>query len=261
MQAIETNYKGYRFRSRLEARWAVFLDAIGVEWEYEPQGYEFDSGERYLPDFWISTWDCWIEVKGPEPTDQDARLAYLLAQGSGKPVILAHGQFKVSRCEWMQRYELSPSCYVFWGDTQQAFNYLFGYHEKYKPHPVHVYRVVKLVNEMLSLCGHLRGNGYDVKYTHDSQTVERILTLDKKYWADTRNGADHPRWDHGWVLPSTFSSYDGGVPIRRVHLSTEYTSVELGSIHSTCQDPRTDLLNAYRAAQTARFEHGETPSF
>ena len=26
IKAIETYYKGYRFRSRLEARWAVFFD-------------------------------------------------------------------------------------------------------------------------------------------------------------------------------------------------------------------------------------------
>lgn len=51
MRAIETRYKGYRFRSRLEARWAVFFDALGIEWEYEPEGYELSDGERYLPDF------------------------------------------------------------------------------------------------------------------------------------------------------------------------------------------------------------------
>lgn len=27
-QVIETEYKGYRFRSRLEARWAVFFDTL-----------------------------------------------------------------------------------------------------------------------------------------------------------------------------------------------------------------------------------------
>lgn len=36
LKAIETHYKpSYRFRSRLEARWAVFFDALGYEWEYE----------------------------------------------------------------------------------------------------------------------------------------------------------------------------------------------------------------------------------
>jgi len=41
--AIETRYKGYRFRSRLEARWAVFFDALGVIWEYEKEGFEVPS--------------------------------------------------------------------------------------------------------------------------------------------------------------------------------------------------------------------------
>ena len=51
IKAIETEYKGYRFRSRLEARWAVFFDAIGAKWEYEPEGYELADGTMYLPDF------------------------------------------------------------------------------------------------------------------------------------------------------------------------------------------------------------------
>ena len=52
IKAIETRYQGYRFRSRLEARWAVFFDALETRWEYEPEGYELPSG-RYLPDFYL----------------------------------------------------------------------------------------------------------------------------------------------------------------------------------------------------------------
>ena len=29
LRPIETHYNGYRFRSRLEARWAVFFEAMG----------------------------------------------------------------------------------------------------------------------------------------------------------------------------------------------------------------------------------------
>ena len=72
MKAIETEYKGYRFRSRLEARWAVFFDACGVKWEYEPEGFDLGDGLYYLPDFllhdvWIRNsikHDLWVEVKG-----------------------------------------------------------------------------------------------------------------------------------------------------------------------------------------------------
>jgi hypothetical protein len=49
--AIETRYAGCRFRSRLEARWAVFFDHLGVRWEYEPEGFHLSDGGFYLPDF------------------------------------------------------------------------------------------------------------------------------------------------------------------------------------------------------------------
>lgn len=63
MKAIETKYAGCRFRSRLEARWAVCFDHLGFEWEYEPEGFELKSG-RYLPDFYLPDYGWWFEVKG-----------------------------------------------------------------------------------------------------------------------------------------------------------------------------------------------------
>ena len=63
MIAIETRYRGYRFRSRLEARWAVFFDSLGLDWEYEPEGYDLGDAGWYLPDFWIDSLDLWVEVK------------------------------------------------------------------------------------------------------------------------------------------------------------------------------------------------------
>lgn len=50
--AIPTEYKGVQFRSRLEARWARFLDNLQVGWFYEWEGYETEAG-RYVPDFWL----------------------------------------------------------------------------------------------------------------------------------------------------------------------------------------------------------------
>lgn len=87
IKAIETRYKGYRFRSRLEARWAVFFDALGIKWEYEKEGYDLGDGGWYLPDFWLSPAahlkngeGVWLEIKGIEPTQEElsklAALAY-----------------------------------------------------------------------------------------------------------------------------------------------------------------------------------------
>lgn len=46
--AKDTVYKGVRFRSRLEAKWAAFFDAIGWDWTYEP----VDLGD-WSPDFLV----------------------------------------------------------------------------------------------------------------------------------------------------------------------------------------------------------------
>ena len=63
INAIETRFNGYRFRSRLEARWAVFFSAVGLEYEYEMEGYEMDE-VKYLPDFYIPSLDRWFQIKG-----------------------------------------------------------------------------------------------------------------------------------------------------------------------------------------------------
>jgi hypothetical protein len=57
MKPIQTYYKGYKFRSRTEARWAVFFDSVGVDWEYEPEGFVLSDGSHYLPDFKVTYFD------------------------------------------------------------------------------------------------------------------------------------------------------------------------------------------------------------
>jgi hypothetical protein len=68
MKAIETIYDGHRFRSRLEARWAVFFNALNIRYEYEKEGFDLD-GLWYLPDFWLPDQKCWIEIKGATTED------------------------------------------------------------------------------------------------------------------------------------------------------------------------------------------------
>lgn len=92
IKPIETRYKGYRFRSRLEARWAVFFDALDIEWEYEKEGYDLGEAGWYLPDFWLPKMKAWVEVK-PTDFDSDELLkCYALAYGTGWDVVLAIGQ-------------------------------------------------------------------------------------------------------------------------------------------------------------------------
>lgn len=90
---IETRYKGCWFRSRLEARWAVFFDYIGCKWEYEPEGFNLGNRMYYLPDFLIHdvtgrfNGDLWVEVKG-YMSEKDAEKINTFARGhSGLEVV------------------------------------------------------------------------------------------------------------------------------------------------------------------------------
>jgi hypothetical protein len=69
IKPIETLYNGYRFRSRLEARWAVFFDAAGIEYQYEPEGYVLSDGTYYLPDFYLPSMRLYVEIK-PKSSDE-----------------------------------------------------------------------------------------------------------------------------------------------------------------------------------------------
>ena len=64
IKAIETIYNGYRFRSRLEARWAVLFDDLGFEYDYEKEGYDLGELGWYLPDFYLPESKVYVEVKG-----------------------------------------------------------------------------------------------------------------------------------------------------------------------------------------------------
>ena len=95
IKAIETSYRGYRFRSRLEARWAVFFDTLGITWEYEPEGFELPGGVRYLPDFFLPKFNhvdglgMYVEVK--PSTDSNFSKPRALVTATGREVLLAVG--------------------------------------------------------------------------------------------------------------------------------------------------------------------------
>jgi|SRR5215831_2173393 len=91
MNCIETRYRGYRFRSRLEARWAVFLDCMEEPWEYEKEGFILPNGDYYLPDFWLPDQHVWLEIKGEQPDDTAHRRAELLRDETDHAVAIFHG--------------------------------------------------------------------------------------------------------------------------------------------------------------------------
>jgi len=63
LKPIPEEYNGVKFKSRMEANWARWLDEYNIKWEYEAQGFKVGR-LWYLPDFWLPECNTIIEVKG-----------------------------------------------------------------------------------------------------------------------------------------------------------------------------------------------------
>lgn len=61
---IKTMYRSIQMRSKLEAKFAFFLDNLKIIWIYEPKTFLLSSGIMYKPDFYLPELNQWIEVKG-----------------------------------------------------------------------------------------------------------------------------------------------------------------------------------------------------
>ncbi|GAC1468013.1 MAG: hypothetical protein PVSMB2_36120 [Ktedonobacteraceae bacterium] len=144
VKAIETVYNGYRFRSRLEARWAVFFDTLEIEYRYEDEGFDLD-GTWYLPDFWLPEQNCFIEIKGQKPTPQENARAFSLTEYKGYPVFLFSGSIDpeqeaikfeptlwylggvdpISPCEYISKQEqiCARGYSIFWKILKGTINY------------------------------------------------------------------------------------------------------------------------------------------
>jgi len=83
-------YDGIRYRSRTEARWAIFFDAMAIRYTYEPEGFVVRTG-GYLPDFWLHELQLFFEVKGQQPTAEEADKCAELAVSTEKDFLIAVG--------------------------------------------------------------------------------------------------------------------------------------------------------------------------
>lgn len=107
LQAIDTVFDGYRFRSRLEARTALMLKAMGVRYVYEEEGFVFPDGTKYLPDFYLPDQDAFLEVKGVM-RQKDMHKIKMLWWESGKAVIIVDSNLNLRIFDSEDRLFNSP---------------------------------------------------------------------------------------------------------------------------------------------------------
>lgn len=209
IRAIETHYKGCRFRSRLEARWAVFFDALGIEWIYEPEGYVVD-GKPYLPDFWLPRLELWVEIKG-NLSHRDMQRLHKAVGENGLPLDVDREDRPdpVDPAGWGERVLLLgqvPEPGPTW------VHFLFAYYG-----------------------GHVFSVGAFFMYSGECWRIGHIGPLTR---------------ESGW--PEVAGTDEDATAYRRTQLLTPVATLALSDDG--------DLAGAYRAARSARFEHGESGS-
>ena len=135
VKPIETHYDGYKFRSRLEARWAVFFNALGIKYEYELEGYDLGEAGWYLPDFYLKNvglrgqeQGLWAEIKQIRPTETEEHKMIALVLGTKKDGVILIG----SPCAYPGELDTSSDGHYqymldpgndggFWWDNDMAF--------------------------------------------------------------------------------------------------------------------------------------------
>lgn len=91
MTPKKTKYKGVIYRSRLEAKWAVVFDLLGIEHTYETSQFSLEN-TGYMPDFYLPQLETYVEVKGVMDQDSEYKLSQFMLSHN----ILIVGNFKVA---------------------------------------------------------------------------------------------------------------------------------------------------------------------
>lgn len=134
VKAIQTVYKSYKFRSRLEARWAVFFDALELDWTYEAEGYVLPDGSYYLPDFEILSAGrkYLVEIKSGVPSADEFHKGKLLAHGLNIPIFFLSKLPDPRGGRWKgDTWPTIDDAYLFIPATYDE-NYLYGLFGYYK---------------------------------------------------------------------------------------------------------------------------------
>lgn len=93
IKPIQTEFNGYRFRSRLEARWAVFFKTMNIKYIYEHEGFDLGQAGWYLPDFYLPEYDYQVEIKPTDdvPSDEIEKVRSLAKERTDGSVYILHG--------------------------------------------------------------------------------------------------------------------------------------------------------------------------
>lgn len=248
LPAKTTEYNGIKFRSRLEARWAVFFDAAGVEYIYEAEDLIGRDSTRYLPDFYLPEYDWYVEVKpAREGFAFELARAVRVAVEDNRKVLITLGDIPKDRERmllWFPMHYYHPkhrmvtSDWILFrnsvdDDDNRTFH-IADWHPPESSSPVNVLWIADPCRCELS--------------------KERVKHVIEGCKAELSGIPDD---EMPYPVKSSYLTHDCD------EYGNEYSTYYLGDTHrcSGCSDDKdyAYLRELYKRARQARFEHGETP--
>lgn len=245
----ETVYNGYRFRSRLEARWAVFFDALKVNYEYESEGFDLPSGNYYLPDFRIKCYGT-----------RGSNWAFNI--GTCENCI--HRISAISECtiqqfdNWCDLYDHANRCFEQlsipdWMEIRDKDGSITAC-KKYEPREPDCFDLyVEVKGEMKQKDADKIiefAKEYPVLIVGDiPNPIKYTANSDDLHCYDRMSGIDIYPWNYYLIDGDCYGAYPAVDAAGHFYLDGDDS-------HQTTVDPRI-ICNAFKAARQARFEHGE----
>jgi hypothetical protein len=277
----DTPYKGYWFRSRLEARWAVFFDTLGLKWLYEPEGFdlqfdfedfakELEMSEEelldegvpqalkaldgrvisYLPDFYLPELNYWIEIKPTRPNKVEILKAFFLSYHIYKAAVEKIEGARTAKEQEQAWEDLNTGgMFIFYGDIPWPFperGNAVGYGATCGMGGIRyglkkLYAHLGLCWQQCRLCSKVGINSFGNTYCRDCKSALETAIYPTIY---SRTGT---------------AEENGEDPLTLAKKQNSLVQEVLNLDFFTNGHKTPALQNAYEAARSARFEHGAAP--
>jgi hypothetical protein len=231
-QVRETVYRGQPFRERLHAEWAVFLDGVGLAWHYVTEPFDFPGMFAYLPTFYVPKFDTYLEVRAGLPYEDFASADNFLRMtecgDDGGTRFTASGKFLFAEAALRTREgnRVHRRLYLLCGTP--GVPRVRPYRDRWRLDDGAVFIAVEFVDP-------------------DYGPVMPLYA-----WAEIADELDIARY---YLQPGPYTN--GEVYDCPVFPKKTAGIVYIGDGSRTYRSPR--LTEAYRAAGSARFEHGDRP--
>jgi hypothetical protein len=170
----------------------VFFDELGLDWEYEPEGFDLGDLGLYLPDFRVWGFpqmpsDIWVEVTAKSPSEDEINKLRKLCCVSS-----IHGYFAVGTNVFREIATLAKSCLI--DDPWERYGRVFSHWQG--PHSTFIPLGIGKVEELIGKLDTPEGKRF-YDELDDLRYEGNYLQIDFSEFVGASRAALSARFEHG----------------------------------------------------------------